>query len=72
LSPGGTDTVTALPAAAAPHMGREQTGAALRLVDGGHAKLGQRGDVGKRRALDGLNNDAGHARSSGVAGKMRW
>ena len=76
LSPGGTETVTALPAACGagidrPHVGGEQALAALRLVDGGDAELGQRGDIGERRALEPLDDDPAHASTSGVSGKMR-
>ena len=57
LSPGATVTVTALPETRTPRWtgliaGAEQAGAALRLVDGGDAELGQAVDsrsVGARR-----------------------
>ena len=53
------------------HVGGEQALATLRLVDGGDAELGQRLDVGERRALEVLDDDAAHANSSGVVGEDR-
>ena len=35
------------------------------------ARLEQRGDIGKRRALEILDDDPAHANTSGVSGKMR-